>query len=149
MCSLLLLRNSSGYYIKLKTDFICNEVLLTLDHLLYLLHYLYLLSLSILKGFEVLELMIPPQTGWWWHALLELGMSRVRSPVWSIFSLPTFYSPFLHAWSLEKRGGRTGGREQKGSRHIPAMLHVHWGVEGRSRQSGCERTADDDGNDTS
>ena len=33
----------------------------------------------------VLELMIPPITGWvvqWENALLELGKSRVRSPVW-------------------------------------------------------------------
>ena len=42
----------------------------------------------------VLELMIPPITGWvvqWENALLELGKSQVQSPVWPyLFSSYTF-----------------------------------------------------------
>ena len=52
--------------------------------------------------------MIPPLTGWvvqWENALLELGMSRVRSPVW-----PYLFSS-AEATTTEARGlARVGDR---------------------------------------
>ena len=49
-------------------------------------HFLdhYIATLTLVYRWLLLELMIPPLTGWvvqWENALLELGMSWVRSPV--------------------------------------------------------------------